>query len=103
MNHLGGLQITESEWMTEPGPPVTVKRTWRERLFSGYCPECNRDGWALPWAPWWPTRQVTGPQVPRKDVLVFGGRIVGHPATIRRLMAATPKPTDYDARTMGRW
>jgi hypothetical protein len=58
--------------MTEPGDPVQVRRTWKERL-------CSR-----PWAPWCATKTIV-PQVPSSKVYIIGGVAHMHPQTFTTL------------------
>jgi len=69
---LAGYTITESIWCTIPQEREAM-RSWRERLFS------------RPWQPFRRTKIETI-QVPNPDLFIAGTRIVGHPATIQRLM-----------------
>lgn len=77
MNTLSGFRVIESEYLTEAGEPVQVRRSWRERLFS------------RPWRPLRQTRTVI-PQVPMKGGYRLGKHtIVMHPETLRQLRAAS--------------
>jgi hypothetical protein len=68
-----GMRIIQSVWMTEEGEPITVHRTWWERLLT----------W--PWRPWVGSRIVI-PQVPRRDVVKMGNdTLMMHPATYQLL------------------
>lgn len=68
-----GLEIIETPYLTVPGEPVTVRHTWRRRLFS----------W--PWRPWVASYTYT-PQVPHPGGVQFApGKIAMHPATAARL------------------
>lgn len=68
-----GLKVIESVWLTEPGDPVEVRYSWRQRLFS----------W--PWRPWRATYTMI-PQVPMKGgVRMSNDTIVMHPETLRQL------------------
>ena len=69
----GGLRVIESEWLTQDGEPVQVRRTWRERLFS------------RPWRPLQATRTVI-PQVPYQGAMTLGrDAVVMHPAIARQM------------------
>lgn len=76
LDPLNHIKIIESEYLTEPGDPIVVRRTWRERLYS------------RPWRPWKSTKTIT-PQVPRKIILeaVINGRrsFIMHPVVARYL------------------
>jgi len=75
LDRFNGMRIIQNIWMTEPGDPITVYRTWVERLFT------------RPWRPWVASRIVI-PTVPRKDVLKIGDDILMmHPDTFRALKA----------------
>lgn len=73
---LNGVRIIESVWLTEPGNPVEVQRTWRQRLFS------------RPWRPWKATFTMI-PHVPMRGGYQMGDAIVMHPETVRKLKSAT--------------
>jgi hypothetical protein len=67
----GGMRVIESVWLTEKGEPYTVKRSWRERLFS------------RPWKPLVSTRTIV-PDVPyRGAVQLDANTLVMHPQTLR--------------------
>lgn len=73
MNTFAGLRIIESPYLEEDGEPVTVRRSWRERLFS------------RPWRPFVTTRTVI-PKIPyRGAVRLNQTTIVMHPATVLEL------------------
>ncbi len=74
-----GMRVQTSVWLTEPGDPVTLRRTWRERLFS----------W--PWRPLIATRTVV-PQVPKKGAISFAGQLLMHPETFRQLRDSARGP-----------
>lgn len=65
-DRLNGLRVVTSVWLTEPGDPVEVRRSWRERW-------CSR-----PWRPWRATYTMI-PQVPRRDALQVGDTLYLHP------------------------
>jgi len=70
---LTGVRVTLSEYLTEAGEPVTVRRTWSQRLLS------------RPWRPWQATYTYT-PQVPYRGALTLpGGGLVMHPETWRQM------------------
>lgn len=70
MSYRNQIRIIESEFMTEPGEPYQVHRTWKERLFT------------LPWHPL-RTIRVVVPQVPMKDALrLQDGTFIVHPASL---------------------
>ena len=76
MNHLNGLRVIASPYLTEPGEPYQVRRSWKERLFS------------RPWTPLIRTRVVV-PKVPMKGGYQLGdGSIVMHPQMIQQLKLA---------------
>lgn len=65
----GGTRIIESPYLTEPGEPVSVRRTWRERWLT------------RPWRPFRRTRLIT-PQVPSRQVFQLpDGTMLMHPVT----------------------
>lgn len=72
MTQYGGKQIITSAFLTKTSGPFSVRRTWRERLFS----------W--PWKPFKATKTITI-QVPSDEVLVMADRIIMHPEMFRRL------------------
>lgn len=68
-----GMRIVESVFLTEPGAPYQVRRTWLERLFT------------RPWTPMQTERTVV-PRVPyRGAVQLNATTLVMHPATLRQL------------------
>lgn len=73
---LNGQRVITSEYLTEPGEPIEVRRSWRERLFS------------RPWQPRKRTRTVI-PQVPSRQASIMpNGTIVIHPAMLSALRSA---------------
>ena len=74
---IGGFRIIEDASLTEAGDPITVCRSWLERLLS----------W--PWCPWHSTKIVI-PQVPRKDAIInhLEGYMIMHPELADRLRRA---------------
>lgn len=76
---MNGINIIESRYLTEPGAPVQVKRSWRTRLFS------------RPWQPWRATDTFT-PQIPAKaGYMLDAHTMVMHPDTLRALCQQLPK------------
>jgi hypothetical protein len=74
---LAGFRVIESPYLTQPGDPVTVRRTWRERLLS------------LPWRPFVATRVVI-PQVPYRGFVRLNAHTIAmHPETLRELRKVT--------------
>lgn len=73
IGRIGSLEITVNAHMTEGCEAFDVRRTLRERLFT------------LPWRPPQATKTVVL-QVPRKDYIKMGNRIIGHPEAIAELM-----------------
>lgn len=75
-----GMPVLTSEWLTDP-EQRTVRRTWRERLFT------------RPWRPWVATKTITV-QVPSTKVLILPGpKVLMHPAqveTLRRALEVVP-------------
>lgn len=68
-----GLRIIESLYLTQPGTPYQVRRTWPERLLS------------RPWRPFQATRTVV-PQVPYQGaVRIDASTVAMHPAMVRQL------------------
>jgi hypothetical protein len=72
MNHphspLMGMLVRLNPLLTVAGPPVEIRRPWRERLFS------------LPWCPWQASRTET-PQIPDPKPMLIGNLIFMHPDT----------------------
>jgi len=63
-----GFEIIFDANLVEEGPPITVSRPWKERLFS------------LPWHPLRATK-TTVPLIPMKGCYKIGdSRIIMHPA-----------------------
>lgn len=68
-----GLHIITSPYLEQDGEPYTVRRTWRERLFT------------RPWRPLISTRVVV-PRIPyRGAVQISKTTLVMHPETFRAL------------------
>lgn len=68
-----GIRVITSEWLTEAGEPVTVRRSWRERLLT----------W--PWRPFQTTRTYV-PQIPYRGAYKLpSGVMLMHPDTFRSL------------------
>lgn len=63
-----GRRVITTVYLTVAGEPMTVRRSWRNRLFS------------RPWRPWKSTYTYT-PQVPSPEVLLVGDTFYVHPAT----------------------
>ncbi len=71
-----GIRIVESIYLVEPGDPIEIRRSWRERLFS------------RPWTPLKTTRTLI-PNVPYKGAIrIDNTTIVMHPETVRQFRAA---------------
>lgn len=67
------MRIIENPMLEQDGVPYTVRRTWRQRLFS----------W--PWRPWKPTYTIT-PRVPYQGVLrIDDTTLVMHPQTLQQM------------------
>lgn len=65
------MDVTLSQWLTEPGEPYTVRRNWRQRW-------CHRRWWSGPLTA---TFQVV-PQVPMRGAMQIGpNKLVMHPKT----------------------
>lgn len=77
MNTFSGFRVVLSPSLTEPGEPVQVPRTWRERLFT----------W--PWRPWRTTRTYV-PQVPSSQAYRVGDTLYLHPETWAALRRRFP-------------
>lgn len=72
-SNFNGMRVVESVYLEQDGDPYTVRRTWRERLFS------------RPWTPFVKTRIVV-PRVPYAGaVQLDANTLVMHPATLHRL------------------
>jgi hypothetical protein len=71
---MAGLRVIECHYMTEAGAPIQILRSWRDRWFS------------LPWQPWKRTRTHV-PQVPSRQVYQTKDAIIGHPVTLRAIVA----------------
>jgi len=73
----GGFRVIESVYLEEDGEPYTVRRSWRERLFT------------RPWHPFVTTRVVV-PKIPYRGFLKLNATtVVVHPATLRELRDRT--------------
>ncbi len=72
---IGDMRVRLSEWLTEAGDSVEVKRTWRQRLFS------------RPWQPWRRTFTMI-PQVPMKSALLINGELMMHPQMFEQFKIA---------------
>lgn len=91
-NALGGFRLVTNDLLTETAYR-DVPRTWWERLLHGYCPECRRSGWTLPWKPW-VALKAEAYQVPSSQVLQMGNTLVMHSATLRAMMQAVQSGDD---------
>jgi hypothetical protein len=70
------MRIIESVFLEQDGEPYTVRRSWRERLFT----------W--PWTPFVVFRVVV-PRVPYCGAIQMNATtLVMHPATLRQLRAS---------------
>jgi hypothetical protein len=75
MTDFMGIRIIENPYLTEPGEPYEVKRTWRERIFS------------RPWNPM-KTMKTIIPMVPKKEAIQLpDGSLVMHPEMAAELRA----------------
>jgi hypothetical protein len=83
---IGGFEFRTSAWLTEDGPPVTVHRSWRERLIPRVV--CRFPLLAVDWRPW-VASVTTIPKVPSRKALVVGNVIYVHPAMLASLHAGT--------------
>lgn len=80
MMEFSGLRVITSEWLTQPGDPIEVRRTWRQRLFS------------RPWRPFQATYTVI-PQVPYQGVVMLNNRtVVMHPQVAGLLPTTSARP-----------
>ena len=70
---LCGFRIIENPMLTVAGEPYTVKRTWKERLFS------------KPWRPTRATKTIV-PQVPSREVVQYGRTLIMHPVLKKELL-----------------
>lgn len=74
-----GLRVVESAYLEEDGDPITVHRTWLERLFS------------RPWRPFVKTRTVV-PRIPLRGAIRLNATtIVMHPAIVNELRELTER------------
>jgi hypothetical protein len=72
-----GMRIVEDVNLTEAGAPITVRRTWRERLGT------------RPWRPLQATKTIV-PQVPYRGALKLDAHtLVMHPAMVQELRRLT--------------
>ncbi len=77
MNTFRGMRVIESLYLEQDGEPVTVRRSWKERLFS------------RPWKPFQRMRTVI-PRVPYRGVVKLNANtLVMHPAMVAELARAT--------------
>lgn len=76
---LYGRRVYLNPLLTTPGDPVTVRRSWWERLFS------------RPWHPWAATRTEI-PQIPSREVFFLGETALAmHPDTWEQVELALRK------------
>lgn len=80
---MNGLEIRTSLYLTEDGPPVTVHRSWRERLVPRVI--CRFPLLAVDWRPWVASYTIPGPEVPRRNTLLIGNVLYIHPAMLQTL------------------
>jgi hypothetical protein len=86
MNYFRGIRIIESIACVEPGEPIAVRRTWRERLFS------------RPWRPLEATKMVT-PMLPSAQAYWINAHtVVMHPEMAWRLKDTLQDGDSLDAR-----
>lgn len=83
MPTFNGIELRTSVHLTEDGPPVTVHRSWRERLVPRVV--CRFPLLAVEWRPWVASYTFT-PKVPRRDALMVGGVLYVHPTTLHALL-----------------
>lgn len=67
-----GMKIITNPNLVVPGPPVTRRRTWKERLFS------------RPWRPW-KTMVTEATWVPDRKIYHGMGALIVHPAVAEEL------------------
>lgn len=80
------INIIEDEHLVENGPPETVRRTWKERLFS------------LPWKPLQATVTII-PKIPIRTIYKLPGNfLVMHPETAQELRRELEKTPYYAQR-----
>ncbi len=77
-----GYEIRTSLYLTEDGPPVTVHRSWRERLVPHII--CRFPLLAVDWRPW-VASVTTVPKVPRRNGVIIDGVLYLHPAMLQTL------------------
>lgn len=85
-NTLAGMRIVTNDMLTETRY-TDVPRTWRERLLGGYCPECRRSGWTMPWKPW-VAKKAVAYRAPSSQVLKMGNTLVMHSGTLAAMLRA---------------
>ncbi len=82
MRTFDGYEVRTSWHLTEDGTPLTVQRSWRERLRPEI--EIQFPTILVRWCPWVASYTMT-PQVPRRDALVVGNVLYIHPAMLPEL------------------
>jgi len=78
-----GYRVVENLSMTVNGEPIKDKRTWKERLFS------------LPWNPF-KTHNITIPQIPSTEVIMFENSMIMHPEIASKLRDALEKDKETE-------
>lgn len=74
-----GMRVILNNLLEQDGEPYTVRRTWRERLFT------------RPWRPHVATRTIT-PKVPYKGAFqIDANTVVMHPETYHQMTKALDK------------
>lgn len=68
-----GINIIENPYLTEPGEPCDVKRTWKERLFT------------RPWNPFKSHKEII-PIVPSREIIKLGDKWIMHPEMAKEIM-----------------
>lgn len=96
-NMLGGLKLVTNDLLTETRYR-DVARTWPERLFGGYCPDCRRSGWNMPWKPW-VAKKAAAYQAPSSQVLKMGNTLVMHSATLKAMLEAVGTDATWPVET----
>lgn len=99
VNPLAGFRVITNDLLTETRY-TDVPRTWRERLLGGYCPECRRSGWTMPWKPWVKMKAVAY-QAPSSQVLKMGNTLVMHSGTLAALLRSLDGDTGGIRATAG--
>lgn len=99
MNPLAGFRVITNDMLTETRY-TDVPRTWGERLLGGYCPDCRRTGWTMPWKPWVATKSVAY-RAPSSQVLKMGNTLVMHSGTLAALLRSLDGDTGGIRATAG--